>query len=379
MTRTRTLLMHRMAGFIRDENLGAPVVIVQGFLGTNAAWIWGNFDHYLNFDCKFPRRTIFVSVGPVSSLHDRACELYYALMGGTDTISEGQYPEWSPTRPLHFVAHSIGGPTVIKLLHLIKQGHFGPSAHAQMILSINAISAPFRGTQLVYLLGERADAAPAVRPLSFGSILGKWVHILSYMAPLLPQAVDFHGDCRSLTYRDISFFSLLKQLWTSDWAESRDAAPFDVSCQAVDERESDGEGVIDPNVFYQSHVAVMTRRRSESVKFHIPALSHIASPLMYISSRLVGKFDFSTLRPSPSFLAQRGDSNCAAQYWANDGVVPVFSQWHPLPCRLTRCRHLVDEEDAHHMSLVPLWIGIDRQKQWWRRLGQWLASVEESR
>lgn len=60
MTRTRTLLMHRMAGSIRDENLGAPVVIVQGFLGTNAAWIWGNFDHYLNFDSKFPRRTIFV-------------------------------------------------------------------------------------------------------------------------------------------------------------------------------------------------------------------------------------------------------------------------------------------------------------------------------
>lgn len=80
------------------------------------------------------------SVGPVSSLHDRACELYYALMGGTGAtdwlawsndrsyklvdyglehskahkharygrhISEGQYPEWSPTRPLHFVAHSI--------------------------------------------------------------------------------------------------------------------------------------------------------------------------------------------------------------------------------------------------------------------------------
>lgn len=124
---------------------------------------------------------------------------------------------------------------------------------------------------MVYLLGERADAAPAVRPLSFGSILGKWVHILSYMAPLLPQAVDFHGDCRSLTYRDISFFSLLKQLWTSDWAESRDAAPFDVSCQAVDERESDGEGVIDPNVFYQSHVAVMVKR-------YLTSHSHNAKP-----------------------------------------------------------------------------------------------------
>lgn len=66
----------------------------------------------------------------------------------------------------------------------------------------------------------------------------------------------------------------------------------------------------------------------------------------------MGSFDYSALRPIPSFLetshtrtavgtldlersipsptsvhAQLGE-----QYWANDGAVPVFSQWHPLPC-----------------------------------------------
>ncbi|KAF7290485.1 hypothetical protein MKEN_01495400 [Mycena kentingensis (nom. inval.)] len=54
-----------------------PLVIVQGFLSAGS-WIWGNFEKYLNKGCKHPRRTIFVSIGPVSSLHDRACELYYA-------------------------------------------------------------------------------------------------------------------------------------------------------------------------------------------------------------------------------------------------------------------------------------------------------------
>jgi len=321
-------------------------------------------------------------------------------------IGQGQYPEWSPTRPLHFLAHSIGGPTVIKLQSLIKQGHFGPSADTRMIFSINSISAPFRGTQLVYLLGERADAAPAVRPLSFGAALGKCVHILSYISPFLPQALDFHGDCRSLTYRDISFISLLKQLWKSDWAESRDATPFDVTFQAADERESDGEGVVDPETYYQSHVAVMTRRHSESSKFLTPALSHIASPMMYISARLLGRFDYSILRPSPSFLHEQDDSanpesSMGEEYWANDGVVPIFSQWHPLPCRRTQCRHfglvksnegrfdqvaprpgiwyVNQEDDAHHMSLVPVWTGTDRQKQWWKKLGRWLAAVEGNR
>ncbi len=33
-------------------------------------------------------RCTFSSVGPVSSLHDRACELFYSLMGGTGEFSD---------------------------------------------------------------------------------------------------------------------------------------------------------------------------------------------------------------------------------------------------------------------------------------------------
>ncbi|KAJ6575339.1 alpha/beta-hydrolase [Mycena capillaripes] len=416
-----------MAGSIQsrtDFDESIPLVIVQGFLGSGGAWLWGSFEHYLNLGSKSPRRTIFVSVGPVSSLHDRACELYYALVGGTvdyglehskihkharygRKIVKGQYPEWSPTRPLHFLGHSIGAPTIIKLQSLLRQKHFGPCADTRMIFSINAISAPFRGTQMVYLLGERADAAPAVRPLSVGAILGKWVHVLSYLSPLLPQACDMHGDCRSLTYRDISFIALLKQLWKSDWAESRDATPFDVTFQAADERESKGEGDVDPEIFYQSHVAVMTRRRSKRFKSHTPTWSHIAAPLMYISAHLLGTFDYSVLRPRPSFLHETSrfgvdvESSAGEEYWANDGVVPIFSQWHPLPCRHTRCRHFAPigqsdedrlhqatprpgiwyvnrEEDGHHMSLVPMWTGSERQQLFWKKLGRWLTAVEEN-
>ncbi|KAF7339285.1 hypothetical protein MSAN_02142000 [Mycena sanguinolenta] len=403
-----------MAGSIRKDFCGRPipVVVVQGFLGTSGTWLWGSFERYLNFHAQSPRRTIFVDVGPVSSLHDRACELYYALVGGTVDygaehskahnharygrhIPQGQYPEWSSTWPLHFVAHSIGGPTCRP------EDDFFP------LMPLLTVSAPFRGTQLVYLLGERADAAPAVRPLSVGSVLGKWVHIISYISPLLPQVVDFHADCRSLTYRDISFFSLLKQLWKSDWAESRDATPFDVTFQAADERESDGEGVIEPETFYQSHVAVMTRQYSKSSRMQMPTLNHITSPMMYICARLMGKFDYSILRPSPSFhqlddcvFTTGSETSMGEEYWANDGVVPIFSQWHPLPCRRDHCRHLEttgqpdedrletprpgiwyvnQEDDAHHMSLVPLWTNTDRQKQWWKRLGRWLSTVEENR
>ncbi|KAJ7675395.1 alpha/beta-hydrolase [Mycena rosella] len=401
-----------------------PLVIVQGFLGTGS-WLWGNFEQYLNHGrSSSPRRTIFVSVGPVSSLHDRACELYYDLVGGTvdygeehsathnharygRTITLGQYPEWSPGLPLHFLGHSIGGPTIIKLQDLIKQGHFGASAHPKMIFSVNAVSAPFRGTQAVYVLGERADSAPAVHPLSFGALVGKGVHILSFISPLLPRALDLHADCRSLTYRDISFSSLLKQLWKSDWAESRDATPFDVTFQAADERESNAEGDVDPETFYQSHAVRMTRpQHLEKVEAHIPSMRHVTSPLMYILSRRLGAFDYSTLQPPPSFFRPHNseESSMGEEYWANDGVVPLFSQWHPLPCRRTRCRHVgtvvakstdkddrfhegaprpgiwyVNQEDATHMSIIPLWTGTSQQQQFWMKLGHWLRAIERDR
>ena len=65
-----------------------------------------------------------VSLGPVSSLHDRACELYYSLAGGRvdygaqhssrhrhdrygRTFPVGLYPQWSVKHPLHFLGHSV--------------------------------------------------------------------------------------------------------------------------------------------------------------------------------------------------------------------------------------------------------------------------------
>lgn len=151
----------------------------------------------------------------------------------------------------------MGGPTITKLQWLLSTGFFGPSDHADMILSINSISSPFRGTQLVYALGERTDAAPSVRPISIGAALNKGVHIISYISPWLPKSLDLHAESRRLSYRDIGPGSLAKQLWKSDWGESRDATPFDVTFEACDERESEGEGTINPGTFYRSHVACM--------------------------------------------------------------------------------------------------------------------------
>lgn len=72
----------------------------------------------------------------------------------------------------------MGGPTITTMLILIREGFFDADANARdlaeaddsMVASVTTVSAPFRGTGVVYDLGERMDAAPAVRQLSVSII-----------------------------------------------------------------------------------------------------------------------------------------------------------------------------------------------------------------
>lgn len=109
----------------------------------------------------------------------------------------------------------------------------------------------------MYTLGERTDAAPAVRPFSVGSFIAKCVHLVTYFSPFLPRILDLHAESRSLSYKELPFVDWLRHLWSSDWAESRDATPFDVTFEAADERESNAEGCVHPRTYYRSHVASM--------------------------------------------------------------------------------------------------------------------------
>ena len=73
-----------------------------------------------------------------------------------------------------------------------------------------------------------------------------------------------------------------------------------------------------------------------------------------------------------------------------------------MSCRHTRCRHFGPTDDildgseqrlyedppdagiwhvhhlhdAHHVSIVPLWLGTPDQKAFWRDLGHWLRAID---
>ena len=80
---------------------------------------------------------------------------------------------------------------------------------------------------------------------------------MAYFSPFLPAIIDVHADARALSCRETSFLSFLKQLWKSDWAESKDATPYDMTFKAMEERESLFEGRAYPNTFYRSLVSTL--------------------------------------------------------------------------------------------------------------------------
>jgi triacylglycerol esterase/lipase EstA (alpha/beta hydrolase family) len=80
--------------------------------------------------------------------------------------SKGLYPEWSTDKPVHFVTHSLGGPTVTKLIALLRAKFFGEEYHPDMVRSVFAVAAPFKGTPTVYLLGASYTGSHVLRTFS---------------------------------------------------------------------------------------------------------------------------------------------------------------------------------------------------------------------
>ena len=113
-----------VADMVTQEN-DCPFVLVHGVFG------WGDtfwMPSYWAGAEMLDRKVFVTSLGPLSSHHDRACELFYQLKGGVVDYGEkhskkhgharfgrkyrAKYPEWSSRKPLHFIGHSMGGGTV---------------------------------------------------------------------------------------------------------------------------------------------------------------------------------------------------------------------------------------------------------------------------
>ncbi len=152
-----------------------PVVLVHGFMGWGREEMggylyWGGFYDIEKMIAEHGFKTITASVGPISSVHDRACELFWQLRGGLVDYGEehsrkfshkrfgrkykAKFPDWSEKRPVHMIGHSMGGQTIRYLAELLAQDYFKQGTNERWILSVTTISTPNNGTTLATIVNR---------------------------------------------------------------------------------------------------------------------------------------------------------------------------------------------------------------------------------
>src|SRR5262249_31056520 len=127
-------------------------------------------------------RTHWVKCGPISSFHDRACEVFAHIKGtkidygaghsaeaghaqtSRDLTGQGLLHDWSADNPVILIGHSAGAQTSLQLQQLLIQDFWGVGSNKNWVEAIICVSGVLNGSTLTYLfcdeLTGRLKGAP---------------------------------------------------------------------------------------------------------------------------------------------------------------------------------------------------------------------------
>lgn len=279
---------------------------------------------------RFARREI--KCGPVSSFHDRACEIYaqirgfdvdYGLnhstqFGHAQTVAHNQRPnlpkaaihrDWSADNPVILVAHSAGAHTCLKLQHLLANDFWDHGTNADWIEAIICVSGVLNGSTLTYHFG--CDQQTGLLKSHPGRLINAVVNI----ANSIP---NFPGQGMSIP------------LWLEHWTQGtapfvtgEDNLAYDLTLKGCCERNK--HFVPNGNTYYFS---IVTSK---------PPLE--VNPILVESAVHQANTHFS--QPNIPLPGWGVSPLTDAEWQDNDGAVSKISQRDPFICR--------DNAEARHM------------------------------
>nr|XP_034587180.1 uncharacterized protein LOC117849661 isoform X1 [Setaria viridis] len=223
-------------------------------------------------------RVLVPDLGSLTSIHDRACELFYYLKGGQVDYGEdhskacghtrfgriyhtGHYPVWDDQNPVHFVGHSAGAQ-VVRVLHqmLADKAFPGHDTSEDWILSLTSLSGALNGTTRTYYDGMLVEDGKFMRSICLlqlcrlGVIVYDWLDI-----PWLKNYYNFGFDHYEMSRRKVGFSGLIDLLLgrTGPFASGDWILP-DLTIQGSIKLNSSLRTF--PNTFYFSYATKKTRK-----------------------------------------------------------------------------------------------------------------------
>lgn len=324
-------------------NTTDPVVFCHGLFGWGADK-FGGFPYFLSVHRllqKYPDRyppCIFPSTGPVSSIHDQACELFYQLTGGRvnygadharkyghaqygrDYTGKALYPSWDADQPLDFVCHSMGAPVVRMLQYLLAENFFTREdgstyrTESRWIRSVTTISGVHNGSTLTWTLGvdplsgKINKDSPGLKILL--GILERYARLQAKL-PGVSRFYDLMLDQWGIVPGTEEREQMSRLLEDTDYIDSLDNALYDLTPNAME--ETNRKLVEYPDTWYFSYVTRSTMPFG-SLNLPVPYWTHI---FLFPSALAMGVRDF----PDQAF--PKGTE----RLWrANDGMCNAWSQ-----------------------------------------------------
>ncbi|CAI5481914.1 unnamed protein product [Closterium sp. Yama58-4] len=313
-----------------------PIVLVHGIFGFGHGK-FGGISYFGGAEYRHDK-VLVPDLGSLTSIHDRARDLFYYLKGGTvdygaehsaaaghdrfgKTYAQGKHPLWDAQHPIHLVAHSSGVQAARMLQHMLHnkefEGHDDTSA--DWVASITSLSGALNGTTRVYIDGLSVRDGVTVRPmcllqvLRIGSIIFEWLDI----APL-KAFYSFGFDHFPLSWRRVGLWGLVKALAgkTGPFASGDWVLP-DLSLHHS--MELNKKLQTHPNTYYFSYATVKTRNLMGWV---VPAALSI-HPIFTLRSLQLCLWRLPKHAPKPYPNYRDKD------WWHNDGALNTISMLYP--------------------------------------------------